>query len=213
VKNKKWILLLIIAFPSLFWLILETSTIHSKKLPYYGPKTVKSPGDTIYHSVSDKFYAVHDSTTIEEAPDATLYAISFISEKYRDDAYRLTGLWEYLNYKKSKVEHIPVVLVTATTPGGSMAFEELKELAAHRNVRFYTLPPAEFKSKLAAYFLEKPYYTDYSYFVLVDMNRNIRGYYDMRYVSEMKRLIAEYQHLRLKEEKQKLTEANEIKSN
>jgi hypothetical protein len=49
--------------------------------------------------------------------------------------------------------------------------------------------------------------------VLVDSRRNIRGYYDGRYASEMKRLIAEYQHLRLKEEKSKMIKENEIRSN
>lgn len=47
----------------------------------------------------------------------------------------------------------------------------------------------------------------------MDVNRNIRGYYDGRYVAEIKRLIDEYQHLRLKEEKNKLIKSNEIKSN
>jgi hypothetical protein len=49
--------------------------------------------------------------------------------------------------------------------------------------------------------------------MLIDHNRHVRGYYDGRYVSEIKRLIDEYQHLRLKEEKQKLIQNNEIKSN
>jgi hypothetical protein len=56
-KNKKWLLLLIIAFPSAFWLILETSTINSRKLPYYGPKKSLKAGDTTYFVSSAKFYA------------------------------------------------------------------------------------------------------------------------------------------------------------
>ena len=43
-KNKKWLLVLIIVFPSLFWLILETSTINSHRLPYFGPKKVIKAG-------------------------------------------------------------------------------------------------------------------------------------------------------------------------
>ena len=53
-------------------------------------------------------------------------------------------------------------------------------------------------------------YIDYSFFVLVDENRNVRGYYDGRYVAELKRLIEEYQHLRLKEEKNNMLEKNKI---
>ena len=48
--------------------------------------------------------------------------------------------------------------------------------------------------------------------MLIDQDRHIRGYYDGRYVSEIKRLIEEYQHLRLKEEKQKLIQTIVIKS-
>jgi len=44
-------------------------------------------------------------------------------------------------------------------------------------------------------FKEKPFYVDYSFFVLVDKKRHIRGYYDARYAAEVKRLIGEYQPL------------------
>ena len=50
-KNKKWILLLVVLFPSVFWVILELSTINSKKLPHYGPKTLLGK-DTVYYQVS-----------------------------------------------------------------------------------------------------------------------------------------------------------------
>ena len=59
----------------------------------------------------------------------------------------------------------------------------------------------------------KPLLPDLNKFVLVDLNRHIRGYYDARYIAEVKRLIDEYQHLRIKEEKQLLIEKNEIKQN
>ena len=55
--------------------------------------------------------------------------------------------------------------------------------------------------------------TDLGYFfVLVDSKRHIRGYYDARYISEIKRLIEEYQHLRLKHEKKNLINQNKIEN-
>lgn len=219
VKNKKWLLLLIIAFPSFFWLILETSTINSSKLPFYGPKKVLSTGtDTLYHVVADSFYVQNkDGSAADElsslsTEDFPLYAIIFINTKYRNDAYRLTGLWEFLNYKKEKIINIPFILVTEQDGKTSQAYTELKKLGDHSNVHFYNWKKNSFDSLTKTYFAEKPYYIDYSFFVLVDRNRHIRGYYDGRYVSEIKRLIGEYQHLRLKEEKQKLIETNEIKT-
>lgn len=215
-KRKKWLLVLIIAFPSFFWLILETSTINSRKLPYYGPKVSTGGTDTIYHTVPAAFEFPGDPEHRRrnlERNKFPLYAIVFINEKYREDAYRLTGLWEYLNYKKEKVGHIPFILVTPRDGETSGPYEELKKLSSSNNVHFYTLSRNAHDSLVKLYFKEKPYYIDYSFFMLVDANRNIRGYYDGRYVSELKRLIEEYKHLRLKEEKQILIDQNEIKKN
>jgi hypothetical protein len=216
-KNKKWLLVLIIAFPSFFWLILESSTINSRKLPFYGPKIVIKKGDTSYYKVPDEFYHINDSTgSVASKPEPVnypVYAVILIDNKYRKDSYRLSGLWEYLNYKNQKIEHIPFVLVVQADSGRSNTYEELKKLSGSKNVHFCALPEDQFNHVVQAYFKEKPYYIDYSFFMLVDQNRNLRGYYDGRYVSELKRLIEEYQHLRLKEAKQKLTESNEIKSN
>lgn len=207
---------MIIIFPSLFWLILETSTINSRRLPFYGPKKVISKGDTVFHKVPDSFYTQpNDQLTLAklDSSEFPLYAIVFISSKYRNDSYRLTGLWEYINYKNQKVEHIPFMLITESENGASVAQKELKKLSDSKNIHFYSWPKQSFDSLTKIYFSEKPYYIDYSFFLLVDANRHVRGYYDARYVSELKRLIEEYKHLRLKEEKHKLTNENEIKSN
>ncbi len=216
-KNKKWLIILIVAFPSMFWLILESSNINSRKLPYYGEKLLNKNGDTIYHKVSDLFYEkvnVDSSVNFkQEKINYPLYVIVFIDKKYRDDSYRLTGLWEYLNYKKQKIERIPFILVTEYENGKSQAHDELLKLGNHNNIHFFGLESLDFKFQIKDYFTKKPYYIDYSFFLLIDANRNIRGYYDARYVSEFKRLIEEYQHLRLKEEKQKLIDKNEIKIN
>ena len=198
-KNKKWLLLLILAFPSAFWLFLESSTINSRRLPYFGPKQVLAAGDTIYHSVA--------------VPADTLppvFAICFVTEEYRGEAYRLTGVWEYLNYKKDKIAQLPLVMLMEQDSSGHIAGPELQKLSIHRNVSLLPLAKRTFRTLRSQYFDQKPYYIDYSFFALVDEDRHIRGYYDARYVAEIKRLIEEYQHLRLKEAKKKLIESNEI---
>ncbi len=216
-KKKQWILVLIILLPSALWLILETSTINSKKLPHYGPKKVIGPKDTSYYTIEDKFFnfqtndsasLVSESINVEKHP---LYAICFIKDQYSTESYRIPGLWEYLNYKKNKIEHIPVFLVTENKKGVSAIYKNLKKLSTFENVFFKNTAQFNFDSINATYFKEKPYYVDFSFFVLVDAKRQLRGYYDGRYVAEIKRLIDEYQHLRLKEEKQRLLDKNEIK--
>jgi hypothetical protein len=219
-KNKKWLLLLILALPSTMWLILETSTINSKKLPIYGPRKVIAANDTIYHKVSEQFYLLNEKDSAKQelitlsTDKYPLYVVMFIKDEYKKTDLRLAGLWEYVNYKKQKIEHIPIILITESENGRSELQEELKKLTdGNKNVFFYAWNKQSFDSLNKSYFLQKPYYIDYSFFTLVDINRNIRGYYDGRYVSEIKRLIDEYQHLRLKEEKNKLIKSNEIKTN
>lgn len=219
VKNKKWLILLIVAFPSFFWLILETSTINSSLLPIYGRKQVLLNGDTSYQKVNDNFFSFthnNDSSYQTFKIDTTefpLYAIMFVKGRYKEESYRLTGLWEYLNYKKEKINHIPFFLVMETEAIRSSEFDELLKLTTHPNIQFLNWRGGNYDSINKTYFIDKPYYVDQSFFVLIDKKRHIRGYYDGRYVSELKRLIGEYQHLRLKEEKHQLTKSNEIESN
>jgi hypothetical protein len=216
-KNKKWLPVLIIVFPSIFWLILETSTINSRRLPFYGPKKDLGKGDTAFYSVTNTFYTSGDSgvcgtnTVAISVTDYPVYAIVFLSNKYRKDAYRITGLWEYLNYNKEKIERIPFVLAVETENGNCSSYQELKRLDNSSNVSFVSWPKQSFDSLAHTFFKEKPYYIDYSFFVLIDAERHVRGYYDARYVAEMKRLIGEYKHLRLKEEKKKLINENDIR--
>ncbi len=216
-KNKKWLLILILIIPSFFWVLLEMSTINSHKLNYYGPKTLNQK-DTVFYKVSPRFFSSSNkdssglSPFIIDSVNYPLYAIMFIKKAYNEDTYRIAGLLEYLNYKKEKIGHIPFFLVTEFKNNESFIQNNLVKLTANKNVLFLNLPPHKFDSLNFSYFLQKPIYIDYSFFVLVDQNRNIRGYYDGRYAAEIKRLVDEYKHLRLKEAKQKLIEENEIKT-
>jgi hypothetical protein len=113
-----------------------------------------------------------------------------------------------MNFKKEKIAPLPVVLVTAA----DSADTDLAELSKYNHVMLAPVPEPGFSRLRDAYFAGKPYYVDYSFFVLVDAQRHIRGYYDARYASEIKRLLEEYQHLKLKEVKQEMIETNEIKT-
>lgn len=210
-KNKKWLLLLIIAFPSAFWLILESSTIQSKKLPYYGPKHILSNGDTAFYTASNPV----PSRSLKTLTDSSLqsaYILSILHPKYQKDGYRLSGFWEYLSYKPSKIAQIPFVFLYPGVSDSSNIPSELFPFSKHKNIEFIPSKKDSYESLWKSYFQEKPYYVDYSFFILIDAHKHIRGYYDVRYASEMKRLIEEYQHLRLKEEKQKLIKTNEIET-
>ncbi len=209
-KSKKTILFLIIFFPSVFWLVLELSTINTKKMPHYGPKQLNG-SDTVFYKTGSVFKTTTNQQVAIDTVTAPLYLVCFIKKSYKTDNYRLAGLAEYAQYKREKIKHIPFYIISVCDSTG--CFDEFKKLAIGNNT-IYNLHwnNASFDSLNNSYFKLKPYFVDYSFFVLVDKNRNIRGYYDGRYVAEIKRLIDEYQHLRLKEEKKTLLNKNKIEA-
>jgi hypothetical protein len=215
VKNKKWLLFLIIVLPSSLWLILETSSINSYRLNYFGPKISTTPKDTTFYSLDPSFkkYSGKNESLVDfkmEKEKYPFYIIMFVKEKYQKEGYRIAGLSEYLLYKAKVVEHFSFFLVCEQDKGKPKVQEELKNIP-NPNLHFLALKKNEFDSLNFLFFKEKPYYVDYSFLVMVDNNRNIRGYYDGRYASEIKRLSDEYKHLRLRVEKEKMLEKNEIK--
>lgn len=220
-KNKKLIFFVILLFPALFKLILEFTTINSKKLPHFGPKEVVQ-NDTVFYKVDAKFKKLPPKSSGDaslqelnlDTLNYPLFAVCFIKQSYAKDNYRMAGLTEYVQYKKDKIKFIPFVIVTPCDGlNDSTNLREMEKLSVgNENVINAYWNQASFDSLNKTYFKQKPYYVDYSFFVLVDKNRNIRGYYDSRYIAEIKRLTEEYQHLRLKEEKEQMLRTNKIES-
>jgi hypothetical protein len=210
-KNKKWILLLIILFPSAFWLILETSTINSKKLPYYGPRSFNGT-DSVYYSTGTISFKVNNVLKKFDTISYPLLTLSFVKPTYANEAYRLKGVTDYSLYEKKDIDKLPLVIVS---PDDLLALNNVKDSLKIelKNIEQAYCDRNSFDSINRVFFKEKPYYIDYSFIILLDKQRRIRGYYDGRYVSEVKRLFAEYKHIRLKEEKTQLIKENEIKYN
>jgi hypothetical protein len=217
-KNRKLIFIIVLLFPAMFKLILEFTTINSKKLSYFGPKEWNGK-DTAYYSLSPTFKQIKANTPVVcdfriDTLNYPLFAICFIKQSYQNESYRLAGLSEFIQYKKDKIKYLPFIIVTPCSSDSIYScFDEFQKLK-HPDIDIQTayLPDKSFDSINRLYFKEKPIHIDYSFFVLMDKKRNIRGYYDARYVSEIKRLTEEYQHLRLKEEKQQLINANKIET-
>jgi hypothetical protein len=211
-KNKKWIFLLIVIFPSLFWVILETSTINSRKLPYYGPKQAQGK-DTVFYTVKSVFEKSKENALVSiDTINYPVYILMFIKNKYANDAFRISALWEYVNYKTDKIEKIPFIFVCEKENGICRIEDSIRAMAKKaKNIEFAGWNTNSFDSVNKTYFEEKPWYVDYSCFILIDKKRHIRGYYDGRTVVEVKRLLDEYKHLRIKEDKESLINDNTIK--
>lgn len=83
-KNKKYLFLIILLFPAALKLILEFTTINSRKLPFYGEKTPIGQ-DTVYQKVNDVFYTHSDSvikTTAFDSINFPLFTVCFIKKDY-----------------------------------------------------------------------------------------------------------------------------------
>lgn len=215
-KKSKLILFLIILFPSAFWLILETSTINSSKLLYYGPKTLKGT-DTVYYSVGDiKFNTIVNQSLTQKLFDTINYplmTVCFMQPKYIKDNYRLEGLLDYTIHKKSEISELPLLFLFPIADSSTTIEYNLRDSLKIDlpNIEQGYWKKTSFDSINIMYFKSKPSHVDYSFIVLLDKKRNIRGYYDGRYAMEIKRMLSEYQHLRLKEEKNIMLKQNEIK--
>jgi len=219
-KNKKLIFFVILLFPAFLKLFLEFSTINSRKLPHYGPKKLAEK-DTVFYKVGSEFKQLPSASNLPglqaihlDTVNYPLFVVCFIKHSYQKDNYRMAGLSEYAQYKKDKIKFIPFVIVTpCDSLNDPNCLKEMEKLSVgSSNIRCLYWNTSSFDSLNYSFFKEKPYYVDYSFFVLVDKNRNIRGYYDGRYIAEIKRLTEEYQHLRIKEEKEEMVSANKIES-
>ena len=203
-------------FPSAFWLILETSTINSSKLLFYGPKILNGT-DTVYYSVGDlKFNTIVNQSLSQKLFDTINYplmTVCFMQPKYIKDNYRLEGLLDYTIHKKSEISELPLLFLFPIADSSNTIEYNLRDSLKIDlpNIEQGYWKKSSFDSINIMYFKSKPAHVDYSFIVLLDKKRNIRGYYDGRYAMEIKRLLSEYQHLRLKEEKNIMLRQNEIK--
>ena len=215
-KNKRLLLFLIILFPSAFWLILETSTINSSKLLFYGPKKLNGT-DTVYYALGDiRLQTITNNSLSLKYFDTINYpllALVFIKPKYLKENVRLEGLLDYTTHKKDDIDEIPLLFIYPKADSINTIEYNLKDSLniTLKNVEQCFWNQSSFDSLNVAFFKSKPSHVDYSCIVFLDKKRNIRGYYDARYAMEVKRMLSEYKHLRMREEKNLMLRRNEIR--
>lgn len=233
--KKRLILLSIILFPSLFYLFFEMTSANFKKMAYFGPKTLDAKGDTVYYKVPDLFFlkkpdvvtvteggnpgnehtanAWHADSLVLDTVKYPIYVILFLDEKLKKDGYKLTGLYDFLKYKSQKIKNVPLVIVS-----------DLSEVLERNNYQFDSLKismsnftPVWMNLKehgkilATTYFKQKPYYVLDYFMVLVDKQRNIRGFYDPTFNAEVTRMANDYEHLKIRDGYVQTQKQNDIK--
>lgn len=236
-KKKRILLVTIILLPGLVYFLFELTQANFKKMAYYGPKTLDTKGDTVYYTVPNFYFDRNLRSLTESSPvgsvDETcglplyradtlvidtakypVYVILFLDNKLRQECYKLTALFDYIQYKPKEFKDIPVFIVSNLTDALNSRITN-KELRGDFDSLKISLP--DFHSLLIegtqakeAYFYKKPYYVFDYFAVLVDKHRHIRGYYDPNQNSEVKRLLQEYKHLKTKDEYANTLKQNEL---
>ena len=210
--KKKILLLAILVFPGLLYFFLELSQANFKKMPHFGPKQFNSDKkDTAYYRVETS--GLLNSSLNEIKLDTNKYPvflIAFLDEQLRNKGYKLSSFLDYTQHEPDKLNYIDIFLVTSfdSLNGFRNIKDELK--IKNKDINELYCPAEKFNDVRQKFFTEKPAHVFPYFFVLVDKQRNIRGYYDPSFVSEMKRMIQEFEHLKLRDEKAKLIQKNTI---
>jgi hypothetical protein len=158
-----------------------------------------------------------------------VYCILFLDKNLRREGYKLDGLIDYIKYKPKDLKDIPIFFVSQIDSAGERPLKVTKPVKGlAMNGEFDSIPArlpnfiplrvspssgslSEFISK--TYFKGKPEYVFDYFMVLVDKKRHIRGYYDPTYNAEVKRMIDEYKHLKIRDEYAETLKQNDIKQN
>lgn len=241
--KKKIILLSIIIFPSLIYFFFELTQANFKKMPYFGPKTVNETGDTVYWRIPDHYfhYNVHSVELRDVNPQTgeekireelrtdsllidtvrfPVYAILFMQEQYLGEGFKLAGLIDYVRFKTKDLRDVPVLVVSNLgrtsrhKPADSLRgdFDSLKITLPNFTPLYIDYENSE-KKIAQSYFKAKPVHVFDYFMVLVDKKRHVRGYYDPSYNAEVKRMIDDYKHLKIRDEYAETLKQNEIRQN
>lgn len=163
-----------------------------------------------------------DSTLIDTL-NYPAYLILFLNNKFKKEGYKLDGIYDFIKYKSKEFNDIPVLMVSDFT-SAITGYKRDMELKGDFDSLKITLPNfhsiiLDYGSKGRAkflsetYFKQKPVYVFDYFAVLVDKQRHVRGYYDPTFNAEVKRMIADYKHLIIRDGYAQTLKQNDIKQN
>lgn len=209
-RGKRILLLVVLLFPGLLYFFFELTEANFRKMPFFGPKILDQKGDTVYYAAPlNGFLKERNQTAVIDTNEFPVFLLGFIHDKFRSDGYKLQGLLDFTQFNPEKLEYVNLLLVSAFDSVQPSRKEELK--IKNKHVQELYCNQEKFDSLNALFFKAKPVHVFPYFFVLLDKNRNIRGYYDPTYVSEMKRMIQEFEHLKLRDEKARMLEKRKFR--
>ncbi|MBC7865812.1 MAG: hypothetical protein IAF38_22755 [Bacteroidia bacterium] len=210
--KKKYLLLSILLLPSLIYFFFEFTQVNFKKMPYYGPKKIDTVSkDTIYYSVPENgFLDTRATEIVLDTNKYPVFLIGFIDDSLRANAYKLNGLANYDKFDPNKLKAVTILLVSANDKNGEAPSVKQTLKIKSADVEEYRCRAENFDSIRNLYFTGKPVFVFNYFFILVDKKRHIRSYYDPNQDGEVKKMIAEFEHLKLRDEQAKSKKINTI---
>ncbi len=208
---------------TVYWSVPNTIFLNDVKIVTHTSLIKREAADTRFNtdSIEVEVSSLECDSLLIDTAKYPVYLIIFIDGKLRSEGYKLAGIYDYVKYKLKDLKDIPVFFISDMT--GAMAgykdgielkgdFDSLKLKVPN----FYSLVADFGKSGrsnwlLNTYFKGKPIYVFDYFMVLVDKKRHIRGYYDPSYNAEVKRMIDEYKHLKIRDGYAETLKQNEIK--
>jgi protein SCO1 len=213
VKRKILILLFLLTFPSVLYVVLTTGKTNFIRLPYFGEKELASNGkDTIYHTIAPFSFVNQDGQIItDKSYEGKIYVCDYffascqsICPKMATELQRVQSKFEYTKGMVQILSHtvdpehdsVPVLkdysqMVHANTSMWNFVTGDKKQLydmARHS----YLINALEGDGGPDDFIHSE-------FFVLVDKEKHIRGFYDGTNIKEVnnllddiKVLIAEY---------------------
>lgn len=223
-KARKFILLflLLVAAPGMFFLV-RSGTHRFMKLPYYGPKEVEAPGDTLYHTIPPFAFMGSDGQVVSDTSLAgNIIVADFFFTRCTTICPKMNGQMQQLQLRMGRDGVFKdVVLLSHTVDPEHDTPEVLAEHARHMQA-----DPARWKfvtgTKEDLYLQGSEGYLlaaredvmapdgflHSEHFVLVDKQRHIRGIYDGTKSAEVDRLFTDIKNL-VREENEKARLARE----
>lgn len=178
-------------------------------MAYFGPKSISANGDSVYYRVPEFQLKTEKGDSLNSNELPSVYLIGFINESYKTQGYNLKGIIEYFHLKQKDIEEVDLIIAHPSDSAKHLNYRDTLQLK-NKKVTFVSYNRLDENKIISTYFPNVEKQALPFFIVLIDANRNIRGYYNPKLVAEVKKMIQEFKHLRLKESKKELQEQNKL---
>lgn len=209
-RKKFLILLLLLIGPGLILIYLSKGDNAFKILPYYGEKYAESPRDTVYHTVPDfSFIDQFGNTVTMDDFEGKILVVDFFFTTCPTICPIMTKQMTRLQWMLEDPAYNDVHLLSHTVNPENDTPEVLREYGESQGADFerWTFLTGQkdkiYEQGFEGYLLSTQEdagapggFLHSSYFVLVDKNRHIRGFYDGTSTKEVDDLFTDIKMLK-----------------